>query len=155
MSTARSEIRALEVFDRLPPGHTMHLVRDIRHAPHLRPGEFAVIDTTDREISLGELYLIEQSHGPIIWQVILPKGLWAPRTAEEEERQACRPCVMLMPLAPPRTLPSGEIDWRYPVHTADGPIYRDALEPNILGRVVGIYQGPEVGATASRVLRHG
>ena len=58
-SPALQPIRALEVFSTVPAGHTLHPQRDDAHAPHIRAGEFAVIDPTDREPEHGELFLIE------------------------------------------------------------------------------------------------
>jgi hypothetical protein len=60
---APSELRALTFFGALPPGHITFLVADDGSAPHLKIGEFAVIDTTDRELQNGEVYLIQYESG--------------------------------------------------------------------------------------------
>jgi hypothetical protein len=52
-------IRALTYYASLPPAHCTLLVRDDASAPHLKVGEYAVIDTTDCELQKGELYAIE------------------------------------------------------------------------------------------------
>ena len=36
-------------------GHTTAYIDDDRHWPHLKPGESALVDTTDREIVFGEV----------------------------------------------------------------------------------------------------
>jgi hypothetical protein len=56
-------IRALTVFDSLPRNHRTILIRDDASAPHLKAGEYAVIDTTDRELQSGELYVIQYDSG--------------------------------------------------------------------------------------------
>jgi hypothetical protein len=56
---AQSPLRALTLFETLPPGHKTFLVDDGSSAPHLKPGELAVIDTTDTELQKGEVYLIQ------------------------------------------------------------------------------------------------
>ena len=53
------ELRALTLFDRRHPGHASFLVQDDRSVPHLREGEYAIIDLRDREPQHGEIYLIE------------------------------------------------------------------------------------------------
>ena len=52
------ELRALDVFDIVPAGHFALPVTGEAWAPHLRPGEFAVIDTTDTAPQIGELFAI-------------------------------------------------------------------------------------------------
>ena len=39
------------------------LIADDASAPHLKAGEYAVIDTTDRELQAGELYIIQCDSG--------------------------------------------------------------------------------------------
>jgi hypothetical protein len=60
---AQSPLRALTFFQTLPPGHKTFLVDDGSSAPHLKPGEFAVIDTADTELQKGEVYLIQYESG--------------------------------------------------------------------------------------------
>lgn len=54
---ATGEYRALVILDHLPSGCIAVPVRDEFCAPHIRPGEFAVVDPTDREPVHGELFL--------------------------------------------------------------------------------------------------
>lgn len=44
------DLRALMMFDTLPAGCIAHLVNDAHSMPHIRPGEFVVVDTTDRQV---------------------------------------------------------------------------------------------------------
>lgn len=52
------EYRALMMFDQLPPGCIAFPCTDESSLPHIRPGEFVVVDTTDRTPRHGELYVI-------------------------------------------------------------------------------------------------
>lgn len=65
MSLASSQpgLRALELFDVIPAGHFGLLVTGDAFAPHLRPGEIAVVDTTDKERAIGELYCLAIGSG--------------------------------------------------------------------------------------------
>lgn len=56
------ELRALMMFPTLPPGHMTFLVEDDAFHPHLRRGEFAVLDLADREPAQGELFVISYSN---------------------------------------------------------------------------------------------
>ena len=53
------ELRALIAFEQLPPNCGSFLVKDDGSAPHLREGEYAVVDLLDREVQHGEIYLIQ------------------------------------------------------------------------------------------------
>jgi hypothetical protein len=128
--------RALPFMADLPSGHTLHLVANDWHAPHLRPGEWAVVDCTDRAIQWGELFMVRQSNGPALW-AIYPES--------ERDRIARAPgeeCAWLRHLNGPRT-PEEAFAWLRSgraVTTADGPYLLSCLEPQIIGRVVGIYE---------------
>jgi len=141
--------RAYPIFDAVPAGHMLFRVDDDCHAPHLQVDEWAVIDTTDRAVTWGELHLVLQSKGPFLWQVNRPYGIWA-RTVNPD-----RPTAMLSPLNRPKILPNGQIDWSKPVHLSDGPIYLDGLEPLLLGRVVGIFVGPDEFSRRRRAIAEG
>jgi hypothetical protein len=61
--TLPQEYRALMMFDRLPAGCISFLCADEYSAPHIRPGEFVVVDTTDRTPRHLELYVIQWANG--------------------------------------------------------------------------------------------
>jgi hypothetical protein len=61
MTTETKPIRALTLFETLPPDHKTFRVPDDGSSPHLKEREFAVIDTTDREPQHGELFLKQES----------------------------------------------------------------------------------------------
>src|ERR1017187_7059029 len=57
---SRQPIRALTLFETLPPDHKTFHVPDDGSSPHLQETEFAVIDTTDREPQHGDLFLKQE-----------------------------------------------------------------------------------------------
>lgn len=63
-SVASGELRALFVYDAVPPGCIVHPVTEDDLAPHLRPAEFAIVDTTDRDPIHGELFLVAWMGNP-------------------------------------------------------------------------------------------
>jgi hypothetical protein len=56
-------VRALTLIDKLAPGQMTFRIPDRASSPHLRPGEFAVVDLSDRNPQHGELFLIQSSSG--------------------------------------------------------------------------------------------
>ena len=61
--TSRQPLRALGEFDSLSPAHGTFLIRERGSEPHLKIGEYAVIDQLDRELQHGEVYLIQGTSG--------------------------------------------------------------------------------------------
>ncbi len=134
-----TECLAFPVYSDVPKGHKLEPVRDGMHAPHLRPGEWAIINPADREIVFGEIYQVEYSNGhKVIWQV---------RPERDTDREARRKhtgedvaCAYLRPLNNPpwpeveRRLRTGE-----PIYLSDGPITLTGLQRIIVGRVIGVY----------------
>lgn len=58
------EYRALMMFDELPPGCIAFPCTNESSLPHIRPGEFVVVDTADRTPRHGELYVIAFGEHP-------------------------------------------------------------------------------------------
>jgi hypothetical protein len=127
-------LRAFPILSAVPVGHTVAYIGDDRHAPHLQPGEFAVVDTSERGIEFGELYLIHQSRGPVLWQI----------GSDHRPEGRDRPCAYLHPLNMPWRRVDGSLDMTGPLHVSDGPIYLDALGELVIGRVVAILDGSPV-----------
>ncbi|MEJ5087125.1 hypothetical protein [Brucella pseudogrignonensis] len=98
------ELRALMMLDSLPEGCVLFPCTDESSWPHIRPGEFAVIDTTQRLPVHGELYLIkfgerkDQHHicmvrkkSDIQWSCKeLPSDGWTVGSARNDEMQRIR-----------------------------------------------------------------
>ena len=57
------ELRALEVMSVVPAGCTAYRDTNGCCNPHVKLGEFAVADTTDREPKVGEIYLLRWMNG--------------------------------------------------------------------------------------------
>jgi hypothetical protein len=124
----QSPIRALTIFEAIPPGHSTLRIADDASAPHLKAGEYAVIDTTDRELQAGELYLIQYSSGRHVVQLrSSASGWWAGDLAGYR--------------------PTNEKIFGVPVFAgmADGPYTPRLLKKKLLGRVVG-YAETALGA---------
>lgn len=56
-------LRALDVYGATPAGCIVHMARDDKDAPHIRAGEWVVVDPSDRDPVRGELFLIEWNGG--------------------------------------------------------------------------------------------
>jgi hypothetical protein len=125
--------RAYPIVSDMPPGHTVVHVADDRHWPHLKRGEDVLIDATDRAIVFGELYLVRQHRGPMIWQICRTPAAYGRTTPD-------RPTAFMRPLnnPQPRRLPNGTLGIDG-CHFSEGPIFFDALAEQIIGRVVGLF----------------
>ncbi len=101
--------------------------------PHLKAGDFAVIDTDDREPIHGEMYLIEFAGGQrTICEVVQRHGHYGKGGVYEAGyRWWLQWRVNVWKL-------SGEVDYR-PTF-ADGPYATEHVMEKIVGKVVGIYE---------------
>lgn len=125
---APRELRALLLLAELPPGCILHPITDARSAPHLRPGEFAIIDMDDCEPQHGELFLIAY-HSPL------------------EESGEVRRVIQTWNRAV-RVLPEGgstvieAFRWFAVAYdrssTVEGPYKPGGIERALIGRVIGI-----------------
>lgn len=139
-------MRAFEVFTDIPPGCQIQYVEDPRHEPHLREGEWCIVDPGEREPELFELFAVLQSNGVNIWQI-------GPDDRKDHDKE----CFWLHPLDRMRGGTEAErmADFNQRaahgrVNVSDGPIYGWALRERIIGRVIGVYQG----SADSRNLAH-
>jgi hypothetical protein len=130
-----SGLRALTVFDRLPAKHVTFLTSEDGAEPHLCKGEFAVVDTTDRDPQHGELYVIQYQ-------------------GSERRRALVQVRSDRLNITGPGAEPSlvwwcGDLrGWRQtdektlgcPVFAgmSDGPYRTENLQPKLIGRVVGV-----------------
>lgn len=62
-STQQPNLRSFIVYDRLPEGCVAYPVTTTDCAPHLRPGDIAIIDPAECEPAVGELFVIQWSGG--------------------------------------------------------------------------------------------
>lgn len=121
--TKPTSIRALAIFDSLPRNHRTLLIEDDASAPHLKAGECAVIDTTDRELQAGELYVIRYDSGDrrryIVQIRSTASGWWAGDLAGYRQTNAK---IFGVPVL---------------AGVSDGPYTPGLLKKKLLGRVVG------------------
>lgn len=113
-------------FQDVPLGHTLFQITDEGMAPYAQPGDWAVIDCTDRSIQFGEYFLIRQSVGPIIWMIMRPNPRW--------KILSDHPCVYLRRAS----LQARQFGLSY---AGDGPLCIPELQKIIIGRVVGLFDG--------------
>jgi hypothetical protein len=153
------EYRALELMSVLPAGCIAFPVVDGWSAPHLKPGEFAVVDTNDREPANGELYVIT----------------WSPGT-DHEKREITQITGRMMVVCDPQThepLPpairwfAGDYvrprgrdelqDWIAKgrvLRLSEGPFRTEHLREKLVGRIIGIY-APDFEEGSLKAVTHG
>lgn len=124
--TNDGEVRALELHDVVPAGHIAVPITNARWAPHLKTGEFAIIDVSDTEPQTGELYglTVGSRNGPKLH--IVQPFRWPVMEGSDG--------VMFRFGQPkPGT-----------VLATDGPLRRDHWHRTCRGRVVGVLALAEV-----------
>jgi hypothetical protein len=102
-------------------------ITDDDSAPHLRVGEFAVVDTSDTDPQHGEVYMVRWSSGRALIQQVIAKrhrlenrafiGYWT-RCLNFEPYDASAVCIS-------------------PRSTADRPREFDEIKRALVGRVIG------------------
>ncbi len=128
-----TEHLAFPVYDMLPPGYCPWPIKDGACEPHIHAGEHAVIDTGDRAIVPGELFLVRQSGGAVVWQIIrYPAGSAQARAGDD--------VVGLYSFNRPRRFEDVDrwIREGRELYLGDGAVEREVIEPRIIGRVIGV-----------------
>ncbi|MDT2022837.1 hypothetical protein [Methylocella sp. CPCC 101449] len=124
-------LRALEVMDVVPAGCVGIPVRDHSFSPHLKPGEIAIVDTTDKSPAYGELFVLTfmSGRGPIRQIVQLRRSGFAGSDSEQVGywyafafRGQEKPNAVMM----------------------DGPLRHDCWPAKCVGRVIGVIVGGAV-----------
>lgn len=152
--------RLFPVLETVPDGCITHFVADNAHYPHLRAGDWAVVDTANREIESGAVFLLDQMRCKTLWQINQVGPEWAKQIPQKDERvywlnplnkktfeEALREsqygdCPTVdTPLGPAPILDT---------YLSDGPIRESGLRESIVGRVVGVYQSPVEETPAKR-----
>jgi hypothetical protein len=140
---AMSEIRALTVFDSIPTGCTVLTVADDSCDPHLRVGEFALVDTMDREPQHGELYVIGNKN---VYDELRCSIYQVRTTIERDIRYRKWQAWWYGPLVPAALPAKGhstmEAAMQRPLRMVltEGPMTVKGIREKIVGRVVGIYE---------------
>ncbi|WP_126173464.1 hypothetical protein [Altericroceibacterium xinjiangense] len=117
-------LRSFIVYDEMPKGFITHEQAGDQNSPHMREGEFAVIDTSDRHPMQGEMFLVQWMNGNrsiMTTEIIDGWPGWVFSTCRGE---------MMCNL-------DGSPDRR--VRWVDGPYKLVHAMEKIVGRVVGIY----------------
>jgi hypothetical protein len=139
------ELRALTMYDHIPTGCILHPVVNDHSAPHIRAGEFAVIDTTDTAPQHGEVYLIRWLSGRTsIVQLIARLH----RVGGAEWTGWWTRCLNFEPydkeLAKARRRSPEAIPFISHRSMTDGPRLADVIQQSLIGRVIGVYEAAEV-----------
>ena len=117
------EVRALTLLDVVPAGHIAVPIMHARWAPHLRPGEFAILDVSDTVPQPGELY------GLTIQSPRYPSGtvLKIVQPYRSKLFAGCNGVMFRFGQHRPGVL-----------HYVDGPLSPEGWQQTCRGRVVGI-----------------
>jgi hypothetical protein len=138
------------MYDHVPAGCILQPVTDDDSAPHLRAGEFAIVDTTDAEPQHGEVYVV-RFHRLVRWPEQVEEVRYIRQIMVKHYRGPdgetfvgfCMQCLNFEPYRETGQRRPGlisEISHRsmaYPV-----------LKEDLIGRVVGIYQAEDKPAQA-------
>jgi hypothetical protein len=121
----------LEVMQSAPPGCFLQAVTSGDTEPHLHCGEFAIVDTADREPIIGELYVIEHN-SPLSSsgkrRRIVQVGRFAGSTLQDGS-----PALFVGSYARDQHIPGIGA-----VRMIDGAFSADDLRSQLIGRVIGV-----------------
>jgi hypothetical protein len=130
-------LRALVEFDSLPAGHGTFLIRESGSEPHLKIGEYAVVDQLDHELQHGEMYLIQDTPGERHRRIAQATSSYCNITAPGAEES------LVWWLRDLRGMhDTGQRVDGVPIYSglSDGPYRAENLRRQIAGRVVGFAQ---------------
>jgi hypothetical protein len=122
----------------------VHPIGNDDSAPHLRAGEFAIIDTADTGPQFGEVYLVRWSNGSTSIRQLISRPFkspdrgeligWWTRCLNFEKYDA----ALEKARRAPGTIP--HISHRSGI---DGPRLADVIQQSLVGRVIGIYEAAQ------------
>lgn len=143
------EYRALMAYSELPAGCKVMPVSNGACHPHLRLGEFAVFDPSDRRPQHGELYVIgvRNIHDKLRCNIHQVRA-----TTERDERYRKWRAWWYGPLKPDILPTKGHATeaaaMQAPLrfYLSEGPMLWTGIRQKILGRVIGIYQPVDTAA---------
>jgi hypothetical protein len=147
MTNKTSHFRALTLMKKLSPGQKTFRVTEDDSAPHLTKGEYAVVDTADRDLQNGELYLVQSNSGE------RPRNIFQTRSD-------------MLNITGPGAEPSlvwwvghlrgfrktdEVVDGHIPVFAglSDGPYETEGLQSKLIGRIIGVAFSPLDGLIAA------
>jgi hypothetical protein len=136
------DLRALTMYDHIPSGCVLQPVINDDSAPHIRAGEFAVIDTTDTAPQHGEANLIRWLSGRKSIVQLLSRPFNNPEHAVLIGW--CTRCLNFVPydqaLAEARRRSRNTVPVISHRCSTDGPRLADVLQQSLIGRVIGVYE---------------
>ena len=151
-----SEYRALMLYDKVPAGCFTWLCANDKSIPHVKPGEWVVIDPSQRKPLLGEMYLIKfgpharNEHLCLTTMYTLSDGrrVWMVGSVRNSEYWAAKERVIAMRLPFDQ---QQELIWQCALRAkswSEGPYEMagrsyDHLCHCLQGMVIGIYQAGE------------
>lgn len=155
------ELRALMMFPTIPPGHMTFLVEDDAFHPHLRRGEFVVVDIADHQPTQGELFLISYGNAlvecgrtfALCQMVARPSyrrtgGGWVLHPEASGEPATCWMARHWIPPEDPRDREAALRSGRF--GTSEGPFTTEHAAEKLVGRVVGVWVPGREGYTTGR-----
>ncbi|WP_333605969.1 hypothetical protein [Novosphingobium sp.] len=132
-------LRSFIVYDELPAGCIAFEVPDSTSLPHVRPGEFVVIDPEDRDPAEGELFAITwKSSFDRKWQIVqmdLRAGRYGKNGVMRDES-----LWFVGAPAPQRMMSLAGHYVGEAIRWADGPYYDDYLRDITHGKIIGILE---------------
>lgn len=148
------EMRALMILPSIPPGHLTYLVKDNAFFPHLREGEFAVVDLSDHQPAPGELFVIAYNsqfaaHGKAYHLCQLRRrDAWF-LDGVLYNRPLDGSALVDEWSANHQILPRSQEEFDQMLHSgrlsaSEGPFLTDHLASKLVGHVVGVFV-PKVG----------
>jgi len=139
------QLRALTMYNHVPAGCILQPVTNDDSAPHIRAGEFAVIDTTDTVPQHGEAYLIRWLSGRTSIVQLMSRPFNHPENGMLIGWWTR--CLNFVPydqaLAEARRGSPGAVPFISRRSMADGPRLADVIQQSLIGRVVGVYEAAQ------------
>ncbi len=127
-ANAPQPVRCLTEFTALPVGHMTFLIEEDGSAPHLKQGEYAVVDTGDSDLQHGELYVIQYQSGNRARRVVQVKSTMAQITPSPSPKQQVWWCCSLRGFRPVCIPPTGSGGIPEYTGLSDGPYKAASLE---------------------------
>lgn len=144
----RETPRAFDVLTRVPPGARLVLVADDYAAPHLNPGEFAIVAPLAEGARLrdGDAVAIRYTSGRTCC-VRITRHNDGPLHGTIRHRRGRKPepCWYTGPMKPNDPASWDRRARGEPVRVllSDGPMYESYLRQMMLGRVIGVFRATQ------------
>ena len=145
------ELRTLMLLPIIPTGCMTFQVHEDSFHPHLRRGEFAVVDLTDHQPQLGEIYLIAYSSARfecgLAYKLCVAVGRMNTLGPGGWSDPSGKPamCWYAHHGMPPRSREEREHRLRTgTAYASEGPLTTEYFAEKLVGRVVGIF-APVIG----------